>query len=210
MENCNSWRWGGEGLYSPHPQLFCMKRGAGHVAQQWPHRGKNLLAPMSLRDILQLHRSGLPVKQTQVSLSPPQPHKQHNTVREGGKNKEEISFGEGSKIHLMSSYLEKTTRIHFKLQNSNNHYGPAVSRITPKKSPDLRAHDCPAVLTKGVKITPGPTLSIPLALRNSSREEELKRSCSGQSNHHSSVSQTPRLSRGNPRNGHLSTFGVLI
>lgn len=111
----------------------------------------------------------------------------------------------------MSSYLEKTTRIHFKLQNSNNHYGPAVSRIMPKKSPDLLAHDCPTVLTKGVKITPGPTLSIPLALRNSSREEELKRSCSRQSNHHSSVSQTPRLSRGNPMNRHLSnTFGVLI
>lgn len=104
------------------------------MAQQWPHRGKNLLAPMSLRDSI-ASWIWAPVKQTQVTLSLPRPHKQHNTVRKGGKNKEKISFGEGSKIHLMSSYLEKTIRIHFKLQNSNNHYGLAVSRIMPKKSP---------------------------------------------------------------------------
>lgn len=72
-------------------------------------------------------------------------------------------------------------------------------------------HDCPPVLKKGVKITPCPTLSIPSALRNSSREEELKRSCSWQSNHHTSVSQTPALFWGNPMNCHLSnTSGVFI
>lgn len=65
----------------------------------------------------------------------------------------------------------------------------------PKKSPDRLAHDCPTVLTKGVKITPGPTLSIPLALRNSSREEELKRSCSRQSDHLFRFSNTKALQK---------------
>ena len=62
---------------------------------------------MSLREILKPHRHGLPVKQTQVTPSPPQLHKQQNTVAQCGESKEQISFGEGPKIHLMSSYLEK-------------------------------------------------------------------------------------------------------
>ena len=85
-----------------------------------------------------------------------------------------------------------------------------MSRVLPRKGSDLwapRLHHC---LTKGVKTTPCPTLSIPSALRNSFREEELKRSCLTQQSP-PSVSQIPGLFWGSPVNRHLSnTSGVLI
>lgn len=97
--------------------------------------------------------------------------------------------------------FRKTSRIHFKLQKSNNDYGLAVSRVLPRKGSDLwapRLHHC---LTKGVKTTPCPTLSIPSALRHSLREEEFKRSCSQHSSPHLLFLQYQDSSEGTLRIG---------
>lgn len=84
---------------SPHFQVLCMKKRAG-VWHCNNFTEAKLLAPGSFRG-QSVASQVWPAHSTDTGVPPPlELHKQQNTSGKGGKSKEELSFGEESKIHL--------------------------------------------------------------------------------------------------------------